>query len=124
MVKTPASFGIRAYVILLLTLITAFIHLYLAFRFPTGPDLIFILNGLGYIGLVTLLYLPFPALDGARGVVRGVLMGYTALTIGLWVVMGAGSPLTGTPPNPIAYITKVIELALLALLWLDQRAAR
>jgi hypothetical protein len=105
-------------------LITALLHLYLAFRFPNGPDPIFILNGLGYIGLVTLLYLPVPALDHLRPLVRWVLMGYTALTIALWVVMGAGSPLTDTPPNPIAYIDKLIELALLVLLWLDQQAAR
>ena len=124
MVKVQAPFNARAYVIILLTLITALIHLYLAFRFPGGPDLIFILNGLGYITLVTLLYLPIPALDPVRSLVRWLLMAFTAITIGLWVMMGAGSPLTATPPNPIAYIDKLIELALLVLLWLDQQADR
>ncbi|RIK44421.1 MAG: hypothetical protein DCC55_02415 [Chloroflexi bacterium] len=118
--KEQVQLGVQQYVIILLALITALIHIYLAFRFPDGPDAIFILNGVGYVGLVALLYAPLSALDAYRPFVRWVLMGYTALTIFLWLMVGAGSPLTNTPSSPIAYIDKAVEVALLVLLWLDQ----
>jgi hypothetical protein len=41
-------------------------------------------------------------------------MGFTALTIVLWVFLG--QPYTG-----LGYLTKAIEAALLVLLWLDGR---
>ncbi|MCL4858878.1 MAG: hypothetical protein KJZ93_05700 [Caldilineaceae bacterium] len=120
MAKERAQLGILQYVIILLVLITALIHINLAFRFPDGPNAIFILNGVGYVALVALLYAPLSAFDSYRPLARWALMGYTALTIALWLMIGAGSPLTGTPPSPIAYIDKAVELALLVLLWLDQ----
>lgn len=120
MVKEQAQLGILQYVIILLALVTALIHINLAFRFPDGPDAIFILNGVGYVGLVALLYAPFSVLDSYRPFVRWVLMGYTTLTIVLWLMVGAGSPFTNTPPSPIAYIDKAVEVALLVLLWFDQ----
>lgn len=97
--------------IILLTVTTALIHLVLSFRFPTGPDPIFMLNGLGYLGLVALLYLPTPLLVEQRHFVRWLLLGYTALTVLLWLFMGVRSM--------IAYIDKLIELALIGLLWLE-----
>ena len=92
--------------IVLLTLGTALIHLQLAF-----PDPVFILNGLGYLTLLVALYLP--QLARYRNVVRWVLVGYAALTIFLWVLIGARTP--------IGYIDKAIEGALIALLLLDIR---
>jgi hypothetical protein len=100
--------------IVLLTVATALIHIYLAFQFPAGPDPIFLLNGLGYLGLVTLLYAPLLPLVGYRALIRWVLMAYAALTIILWSLMGARTPL--------AYIDKLIEVALVSLLWLEQQA--
>jgi hypothetical protein len=94
--------------IVLLTLATAAIHLQLAF-----PDPAFILNGLGYLTLLAALYLPVPRLAHRRNVVRWVLIGYTALTIFLWVLLGARTP--------IGYIDKTIEVALIALLLLEAR---
>lgn len=99
--------------IVVLVIATALIHLVLSFRFPTGPDPIFILNGLGYLGLIALLYLPIPQFIGYRNLVRWILLGYTVLTVLLWLLMGARSM--------IAYIDKLIELALIGLLWLDSR---
>jgi hypothetical protein len=92
--------------IVLLTLGTALIHLQLAF-----PDPVFILNGLGYLTLLVALYLP--QLARYRNVVRWVLVGYAALTIFLWVLIGARTP--------IGYIDKAIEVALIALLLLEIR---
>jgi hypothetical protein len=91
-----------------LTLATAFIHLQLAF-----PDPVFILNGLGYLTLLAALYLPVSRLARHRNVVRWVLVGYTALTILLWVLFGARIP--------IGYIDKAIEITLILLLLLEAR---
>jgi membrane-bound ClpP family serine protease len=92
--------------IVLLALGTALIHLQLAF-----PDPVFILNGLGYLILLVALYLP--QLARYRYVVRWVLVGYAVLTIFLWVLIGARTP--------IGYIDKAIEGALIALLLLEIR---
>jgi hypothetical protein len=91
-----------------LTLATALIHLQLNF-----PDPVFILNGLGYLALLTALYLPVPQLARYRNVVRLVLVGYAALTIFLWVLVGARTP--------IGYIDKAMEVTLIALLLLQGR---
>lgn len=109
---TPLSIGI-----ILLALATATIHLWLAFQFPS-PDMLFILNAVGYVGLVGLLYLPLPQLEGRRHLVRWALIGYTALTFVLYFVMN------GFFFNPIGYLDKAIELALIALLLLEGRRSR
>ena len=95
--------------IALLTLGTALIHLQLNF-----PDPVFILNGLGYLTLLAALYLP--QLARYRNVVRWVLIGYAALTILLWILIGARTP--------IGYIDKAIEIALISLLLLEARRSR
>ena len=94
--------------IVLLTLATALIHLQLAF-----PDPAFILNGLGYLTLLAALYMPVPRLARYRNVVRWVLIGFTALTILLWILLGARTP--------IGYADKAIEVALILLLLLEAR---
>ena len=107
MTTSHASAALRVG-ILLLTLATAFIHLQLAF-----PDPAFVLNGLGYLTLLAALYLPVSRLARYRNVVRWVLVGYTALTILLWVLFGARIP--------IGYIDKAIEVTLILLLLLEAR---
>ena len=71
----------------------------------------FILNGLGYLTLLAALYLP--QLARYRNVVRWVLIGYAALTIFLWILIGARTP--------VGYIDKAIEFALISLLLVDAR---
>jgi len=117
MSKRSGQLGTAQVAVIGLTVATALIHLYLAFQFPASPDPVFTLNGLGYLGLLALLYWPLPQLTPYRHWIRWVLIGYTALTLVLWLFIGAGSPLTDTPPSPIAYLDKVIELVLLVLLW-------
>jgi hypothetical protein len=97
--------------VVLLTLATAVVHLQLNF-----PDPIFILNGLGYLGLLAALYLPLPQLAGRRNVVRFVLIGYTALTILLWAAIGERTA--------IGYADKAIEASLVALLLIEARQPR
>jgi hypothetical protein len=94
--------------IVLLTLATALIHLQLAF-----PDPAFILNGLGYLTLLAALYLPIPQVTRYRSIVRWALIGYTALTIFLWILLGARTP--------IGYIDKSIEILLILLLLAEAR---
>jgi hypothetical protein len=93
--------------IIVLTLITAAIHLQLVF-----PSVMFILNGLGYLGLLAAYFLPLPFFKDNRRLVRWAFMGFTLVTILAWVFIGSRIP--------IAYITKVFEVALIALLWFDR----
>src|SRR5829696_2760545 len=98
--------------IILLTFGTALIHLYLGLKgFP-----LFVLNGLGYLGLLAALILPIPRISEYRNLVRWVLVGYTALTILLWILVGAR--------NSIGYTDKVMELVLVVLLVLDARRSQ
>ncbi len=104
MAKLQAKLDARDYVIILLAIATALVHFSLLF-----PDPVFILNGLGYIALVAALYLPLPPLIQQRAKIRWVLMAYTALTVLLWILLGARAA--------IAYIDKLIEIILLIVLW-------
>jgi hypothetical protein len=108
--RTPADAAIRAGIVML-TFGTALIHLQLNF-----PDPVFILNGLGYLTLLAALYLPIPQIARYRTLVRLVLIGYAALTIFLWVLLGVRTQ--------IGYIDKAIEIALILLLLLEARRAR
>lgn len=89
-----------------LTLITAVIHFSLLF-----PDPLFILNGLGYLGLLAGLYF-LPQTAPFRSQVRWLFIGYTALTIILFFVMNSDRP-------PLGLFDKAVELVLLVLLYLD-----
>jgi hypothetical protein len=106
----PAQYSILRVGIIGLAIVTAVIHISLLF-----PDPVFILNGLGYLALVGALYLPIPMLARWRPYVRWLLIGYTALTILLWLAFGSRTP--------IAYISKAAELLLIVLLLIEQRRA-
>lgn len=100
------------YAIILLTLATALIHFTLLF-----PDPVFILNGLGYLTLLAATYLPLPVAKDNPGLVRWAFLAFTAVTIIAWVIMGNKS----WPAGALGYITKLIELVLIALLWMRKR---
>lgn len=105
------SMGAKQYVIIILTLATAFIHFSLAF-----PDVLFILNGLGYLTLLAAMYLPLPFAKDNRGLVRWVFMGFTVVTILAWIAIGDKS----WPAGQLGYLTKAIEVVLLGLLWTER----
>ena len=78
--------------IFLLTLATAGIHLYLAFTAIPIMGLnfgvmLFILNGLGYLGLLAVLQLPIPQLARFRSAARWALIAFAAVTIVLFFIM-------------------------------------
>jgi hypothetical protein len=107
--------------ILLLALATAVIHLFLAFSaiplFGLNFGVVlFILNGLGYLGLLAALQLPIPQLARFRSAARWALVAYAALTIVLWFIMAPSYEIIG-------YIDKAIEVALIALLLADAYTA-
>jgi hypothetical protein len=103
--------------IFVLTLATAGIHLYLALAaipsmgFNFGV-MLFILNGLGYLGLLAVLQLPIPQLARFRSAARWVLIAFAALTIVLFFLMAPVYMIIG-------YVDKAIEVALIALLLAD-----
>lgn len=101
--------GYLASGVILLTLVTAFVHLTLHF-----PNLLFILNGLGYLVLLLGLYAPTHWLmTGLRPWMRWVLLVYTLLTIVSWLAIGDRTAL--------AYVTKAVELLLVLLLFAESR---
>ena len=97
--------------IIVLTLLTAIIHIYYSSQVPSPAGLI--MNGVGYVVLLAALYLPITILSRFRNTIRWVLVGYTALTVVLWVLVG--------PRVEIAFADKVIELLLILLLLLEGR---
>ncbi len=114
--RTPVGLGLGVG-IFLLTVATAGIHIYLALTavafmgFNSGV-MLFILNGLGYLGLLAVLQLPIPRLARFRGAARWVLVAFTAVTIALFFVMAPEYTILG-------YVDKAIEVALIALLLAD-----
>ena len=91
-----------------LTAATAYIHLGLG-------GLLFTLNGLGYVGLAGIIVIgaaaPFALADRFSWFPRVALMGYTAMTIAGYLIMG--------PYFTLGFIAKGIEVALIALLAVD-----
>jgi hypothetical protein len=91
-----------------LALVTANIHLGLG-------GVLFTLNGLGYLGLAALYVVaaaaPMPVVERFSWVPRIALMGYAALTIAAYLVMG--------PYFTLGWIAKGVEAALIVLVAVD-----
>jgi hypothetical protein len=82
---------------------------------PLPLSTLFLLNGIGYLVLVTALYLP--ALSRYRRLVRWLLIGFAAITFVLYFLIN------GFRLNPIAIIAKAAELTLIVLLLIEDRQA-
>lgn len=89
-------------------LTTAAIHVWLAI--PTHL-IMFYVNAVGFIGLAALYTIGTPAIPRRR--VVQVITVWTSATILFWLIIGERTL--------IAYLDKIIELAILGLLWLDQK---
>ena len=105
----------RRWAIVFLTLTTAAIHINFFFPNPRG-EWMFLLNGLGYLGLLALLYLPLGLPARLHRWVRPVLMGHTALTIALYVFFSLQLHNWSLWLGPI---NKALEIALIGLLWFE-----
>jgi hypothetical protein len=100
--------------IIVATLATALIHLYLAVT-TTGDmmtTIMFTLNFLAYTGLLAAYFLPIPFFQRMHGLVRYALLALAVVTILLWALMGMRIP--------IAYVDKAFEVLLVVLLLLDK----
>jgi hypothetical protein len=78
----------RHYAIIILTLITASMHFAAALDkqlFPDGPDPLFILNGLGYLGLLGAYFLPISFFQQRHELVRRGYMLFAIITIAAWI---------------------------------------
>ncbi len=116
----------RRNLIILLTLITAGIHVYFYSQGSglvfSGPDILFtffLLNALGYLVLLGLLYLPLGLPTGLHRLVRPVFIGFTILTILLYFIINIRSGIWSVPWAPIA---KLDEVILVWQLWVEGRA--
>ena len=119
----------RHYPIIILGLITAALHFGAAVDrriFPEGPDPLFTLNGLGYLGLLGAYFLPIAWFRRRRPLVWRSLFVYTIVTIFAWVVIYVGFFVIkdGHPFFGVDAIygvpAKLVELALLYFLWQDK----
>ena len=118
------------YIIIVLVLATAILHLAAAFDavlFPTGvPDPLFLLNGLGYLGLLGAYFLPIPFFQQRHKLVWQVLFGYVIVTILAWLIIWVGMNVIaqGVPffgrDSIYGVPAKIIEVILLALLWKEK----
>ncbi len=115
--------------ILILGLITAFAHLAAAFDkqlFPDGPDPLFILNGLGYLGLLGAYFLPIPFFQQKHEWVRRGFILYAIITIVAWLVIWVGFSVIrdGIPffsrDSIYGVPAKIAELLLIWLLYTDK----
>ena len=94
--------------IIVLTLVTALIHFTRNF-----PDMMFMLNGLGYLTLLVTLFLPISQVARYRSKIRWAFIAFTVVTILAWVALGERIL--------IGYVAKLSELVLIALLFIDAR---
>jgi hypothetical protein len=120
----------RQYAILILALITAVLHLAAAFDkqlFAEGPDPLFILNGLGYLGLIAAYFLPIPFFQQRHELVRRAFIVYAIITIVAWLVIWVGFSVIrdGIPffsrDSIYGVPAKITELILIWFLTQDKR---
>ena len=123
----------RQYAIIALGVATALLHFGAALDarlYEPGhqlPDPLFLLNGLGYLGLLLAYFLPLGVLQERHRLVWWVFFIYVIVTILAWVAIWVGlnvilggkqffdtDSLYGVP-------AKIIEVILLFVLWRDRR---
>jgi hypothetical protein len=119
----------KQYGLVLLGLFTAVLHLVAAFDkalFPESPDPLFILNGLGYIGLLGAYFLPIKFFQDRHKLVWQALFGYVILTIVAWLVIWVGFSVIRDGMDFFGHDSvygipaKIAEVIMLYLLWSDK----
>ena len=100
--------------IIVLTLITAIVHLVILglgiFADTGSVDLLFALNGLGYLVLLGFLLRGFPW--AGEQFLQFAFIGYTIVTIFAWYFIN------GDFSEPLGVFTKAVEVALIISLWI------
>ncbi len=117
------------YAIIVLVLFTAAMHFGAAFDrqlFPDGPDPLFTLNGLGYLGLLGAYFLPIHLFQTNHRIVWWALFIYIIITIVAWLIIWVGlNVLLGNQPffahdSLYGVPAKIAEVILLVLLRRDR----
>ena len=99
---------------IVLTLVTAFVHLYLSVS--SNPfDPIFFLNFLGYIGLLLAYNLRLPIFERFHAWLRWAYMAFALVTIIAYFVVNGFTNYMG-----FGLPTKAVEVVLIVLLWFDK----
>jgi hypothetical protein len=98
------------FLIIVLALFTAFVHLVLLGFAPGHTDVLFILNGLGYLALLGAVVFRFPA--GQQTLVHYVFMAYTIVTIAAFFAIAPEK-------DTLGYVTKLDEVLLVIFLWIN-----
>jgi hypothetical protein len=94
--------------------------------FPEGPDMLFILNGLGYLGLLGAYFLPIPFFQARHKLVWWALVAFIILTIVAWLAIWVGINVIGNHVPFFAHDSvygvpsKLMEVVLLFLLRRDK----
>ncbi len=108
--------------IAILTLVTVVIHFALvppmAQALGVGATVPFILNGVGYLVLLAAWWLRPAFLAGRHQLVTYAFMAFTAVTIVAYFAVNQGASFS----NPIGLVDKVVEVLLIAALWMDMRS--
>lgn len=111
--------NILRWIIIITTIITAIIHLGLAFVISGTLQILFVLNGIGYLVLLWLLLRPPAFLSGQSTLIHWLFIAFTTATIiGYFVVNGFA---LFEPGHLIDLIDKAVEVILVAALFLHWR---
>lgn len=120
----------RQYGIVIAALVTAFLHLAAALDkklFPGGPDPLFLLNGLGYLGLLGAYFLPISFFQQRHNLVRQGFIVYAIITIVAWLVIWVGFYVIRDGHSFFDYDSvygvpaKIAEVVLILLLRFDRK---
>jgi hypothetical protein len=101
--------------IIITALVTALIHLVLLNILLGKLDLLFTLNGLGYLALLAVFLYPPGFLAQQRRLIYLAFIGFTAVTIAAWIFLGDLS-------DPVGIVTKLDEVVLIAALLLHRQS--
>jgi hypothetical protein len=119
--STTARIGPLQVAVILATVFTAAVHVYLAVT-PNSPEpqlrLPFWLAAVGYLGAVTALYAPLGFLEPLRWLARLALLGVTVFTIIAYFVV------VGFVFDALSLSDKLVEALLVILLVADAVSAR
>jgi hypothetical protein len=101
-------------VLLAAVLVTAGIHLYLGIKFS---DVLFLLNAIGFIGLVGLFLIPLALAQRFHELARWGLIGMSVVTIIMWAIMNGKL-------DAVSIAAKSAELLVIILLLVDRQRSR
>ncbi len=107
----------KHYGIILATLVTGLLHLFLLARLGLDP---IALNGFGYLALLGAYFLPIQFFQQRHNLVWWAYLGYTVLTFVLWLILGDKHFTFDFSNAAIGYYAKTAELFLMGFLLADR----